>query len=166
MSLRVLGLDPGTATTGYGVIDGEGDGLRMLTYGAIITPPDMPMPERLRLIYLAATELINAQQAGAVAVEKLFFNRNVTTALSVGQARGVLLLAAANAGIAVYEYTPLEVKQALVGYGRATKPQVQQMVKMVLGLDFTPHPDDAADALAVAVCHCQSARMRALIERG
>ena len=166
MSLRVLGLDPGTATTGYGVVDSEGDRLRMLTYGAIVTPPDMPMPERLRLIYLAATELMNSQQAGAVAVEKLFFNRNVTTALSVGQARGVLLLAAANAGVTVYEYTPLEVKQALVGYGRATKPQVQQMVKMVLRLDFTPHPDDAADALAVAVCHSQSARMRALIERG
>ncbi len=166
MSLRVLGLDPGTATTGYGVVDGEDDRPRMLAYGAIITPPDLPMPERLRLIYLAATELMQDHHADAVSVEKLFFNRNVTTALSVGQARGVLLLAAANAGVPVYEYTPLEVKQALVGYGRATKPQVQQMVKIVLGLDFTPHPDDAADALAVALCHCQSARMRALIDRG
>ncbi|MBI5878862.1 MAG: crossover junction endodeoxyribonuclease RuvC [Chloroflexi bacterium] len=164
--MRVLGLDPGTATTGYGVVEGEGDNPRLLRYGAIITPPEMPMPERLRLIFLGAADLMKSEQVAVVAVEKLFFNRNVTTALSVGQARGVLLLAAAMAGVPVHEYTPLEVKQALVGYGRATKDQVQQMVRMVLQLDHTPHPDDAADALAVALCHCQSARMRALIERG
>ena len=166
MSLRVLGLDPGTATTGYGVVEGEGDNPRLVRYGAILTPPEMPMPERLRLIFGGASDLMKSEQVEVVAVEKLFFNRNVTTALSVGQARGVLLLAAAMADLPVHEYTPLEVKQALVGYGRATKGQVQQMVRMVLQLDHVPHPDDAADALAVALCHCQSARMRALIDRG
>jgi crossover junction endodeoxyribonuclease RuvC len=164
MTTRVMGLDPGTATTGFGVVEGDGDALQLVEYGAIITPPNLPMPERLRLIYLKLTELIAHLQPEALSVEKLFFNKNVTTALSVGQARGVALLAAANASVPVFEYTPLEVKQAMVGYGRATKDQMQQMVRMVLQLDHTPHPDDAADALAIAICHVQSARMRGLMD--
>jgi crossover junction endodeoxyribonuclease RuvC len=163
LTIRVIGLDPGTATTGYGVIEGEGDALVLVEYGAIVTPPGVPMPERLGVIYDRLNELLARHVVGAFSVEKLFFNRNVTTALSVGQARGVLLLAAHRAHIPVYEYTPLEVKQALVGYGRATKDQVQQMVRMVLRLDHVPHPDDAADALATAICHVQSARMLSLI---
>ena len=162
MSIRVLGLDPGTATTGFGIVEGGNDRLRLVEYGAIITPPSQPMPERLRSIYLKLTDLFAQYRVEAVSVEKLFFNRNVTTALSVGQARGVALLAAANATVPVFEYTPLEVKQALIGYGRATKDQIQQMVRMVLELDHAPHPDDAADALAIAICHIQSARMREL----
>ena len=163
MSLRVLGLDPGTATTGYGVVEGELESLQLVEYGIIATPAGLPMPERLGLIYSQLSELLARFKPDAVSVEKLFFNRNVTTALTVGQARGVELLCAYQAGIEVFEYTPLEVKQALIGYGRATKDQIQQMVRMVLRLDHTPHPDDAADALANAICHMQSARMRNLI---
>ncbi len=159
---RVLGLDPGTATTGYGVVEGDSDQFHMVEYGAILTSAKLAMPERLRLIYLQLTDLLARSQVSAVSVEKLFFNKNVTTALSVGQARGVALLAAANAEVPVFEYTPLEVKQALVGYGRATKDQIQQMTRMILNLDHTPHPDDAADALAIAICHLQSARMKML----
>jgi crossover junction endodeoxyribonuclease RuvC len=163
MPVRVLGLDPGTATTGFGVVEGEMENLQLVEYGAILTPAGMPMPERLGLIYLQLNQLIARHRLDAISVEKLFFNRNVTTALSVGQARGVVLLASYQAGVAVFEYTPLEVKQALIGYGRATKDQIQQMVRMVLRLDHIPHPDDAADALANAICHVQSARMRQLI---
>jgi crossover junction endodeoxyribonuclease RuvC len=121
------------------------------------------MPDRLGLIYDRLNELLARHVVGALSVEKLFFNRNVTTALTVGQARGVMLLAAHQAHIPVFEYTPLEVKQALVGYGRATKDQMQQMVRMILRLDHVPHPDDAADALANAICHVQSAKMRQLL---
>ena len=162
MSERVLGLDPGTAITGFGVVEGEGDQVAAVEFCAVTKPAGMPMPERLRLIYLGLSDVLARTAVEAVAVEKLFFNRNVTTALAVGQARGVALLAAATAGLPVFEYTPLEVKQALVGYGRASKDQVQQMVRMVLRLEAIPRPDDAADALAVALCHVQSARMRAL----
>ena len=164
MNTRVMGLDPGTATTGYGVVEGDLDSLVMVEYGAILTPAGMPMPERLSMIYDRLTELLARNAIGALSIEKLFFNRNVTTALSVGQARGVMLLAAHKAGIPVFEYTPLEVKQALVGYGRASKDQMQQMVRMILKLDHSPHPDDAADALANAICHVQSARMRELLQ--
>jgi crossover junction endodeoxyribonuclease RuvC len=166
MMMRVLGLDPGTATTGWGVVEGDGDALRLVEYDAIITPADRPMPERLRLIYWGLTDILARLRVEAVSVEKLFFNKNVRTALSVGQGRGVALLTAANAGVPVFEYTPLEVKQAIVGYGRATKEQIQQMVRMLLELDHVPHPDDAADALAIAICHLQSARLRMVYERG
>jgi crossover junction endodeoxyribonuclease RuvC len=160
---RVLGVDPGTATTGYGVVEGESDDLRLVDYGAIITRAGLPMPERLGQVYDQLTALFVRYAVDAISVEKLFFNKNVTTALSVGQARGVVLLAAHQAHVPVFEYTPLEVKQALIGYGRATKDQVQQMVRMILRLERIPHPDDAADALANAICHVQSARMRELI---
>src|SRR5438045_2890920 len=161
---RIMGLDPGTATTGFGVVEELDSTLRAVEYGAILTPPDMPMPQRLRLIYLRVSELLEQFRPEALSVEKLFFNRNVTTALSVGQARGVVLLAAANSDLPVFEYTPLEVKQAVSGFGRASKDQVQQMVRLMLQLNRIPKPDDAADALAIAICHIQSAQMRALLE--
>jgi len=160
----VLGIDPGTAITGYGLVWGEGDDLRLVDYGVITTPSDESQPQRLQEIYRQLTALIQERQPAEAAVEKLFFSRNVRTALNVGQARGVALLAIVNAGIAVHEYTPLEVKQAVVGYGRATKEQVQEMVKVLLGLDTVPQPDDAADAIAVAICHIHSARMKTLIQ--
>ena len=158
----VLGIDPGTAITGYGLVWGEGDDLRLVDYGVITTPSDESHPRRLQEIYRQLTALVQERQPAAAAVEKLFFSRNVRTALSVGQARGVALLAMANAGLEIYEYTPLEVKQAVVGYGRATKEQVQEMVKVLLDLDSVPQPDDAADAIAVAICHIHSAQMLSL----
>jgi crossover junction endodeoxyribonuclease RuvC len=161
--MLVLGIDPGTAITGYGLVKGENDDLTLVTYGAITTSSDWPLPERLQRIYQELTALIEDRQPTAVAVEELFFSKNVRTALSVGQARGVALLAAANAGLPIHEYTPLQVKQAIVGYGRATKDQVQQMVRMLLALDSVPQPDDAADAIAVAICHLHSAKLAALL---
>jgi crossover junction endodeoxyribonuclease RuvC len=161
--MLVLGIDPGTAITGYGLVKGEGDDLTLVAYGAITTSSDWPLPERLQRIYQELTALIEDQQPTAAAVEELFFSKNVRTALSVGQARGVALLAAANARLSIHEYTPLQVKQAIAGYGRATKDQVQQMVKMLLALDSVPQPDDAADAIAVAICHIHSAKLTAIL---
>jgi len=162
--MLVLGIDPGTAITGYGLVKGEDDDLTLVAYGAITTSSDWPLPERLQRIHRELTAVIEDRQPTAVAVEELFFSKNVRTALSVGQARGVALLAAANAGLPIHEYTPLQVKQAIVGYGRATKDQVQQMVKMLLGLDSVPQPDDAADAIAVAICHIHSAKLTAMLQ--
>lgn len=156
----ILGVDPGTAITGYGLVQSDGDTLQLIAYGAITTPSDWKMPQRLQHIYAELAALIRTHQPTDAVIEKLFFSKNVRTALSVGQARGVALLAAAQAGLAIHEYTPLEIKQAVVGYGRAEKTQIQQMVRMLLQLDFIPQPDDAADALAVAICHAHSARMR------
>jgi len=161
--MLVLGIDPGTAITGYGLVKGEGDDLTLVAYGTITTSSDWPLPERLQRIYQELTALIEDQQPTTAAVEELFFSKNVRTALSVGQARGVALLAAANAGLPIHEYTPLQVKQAIAGYGRATKDQVQQMVKMLLALDCVPQPDDAADAIAVAICHIHSAKLTAML---
>jgi crossover junction endodeoxyribonuclease RuvC len=161
--MLVLGIDPGTAITGYGLVKGEDDDLTLVAYGAITTSSDQPLPERLQRIYEELTALIEERQPAAVAVEELFFSKNVRTALSVGQARGVVLLAAANAGLPIHEYTPLQVKQAITGYGRATKDQVQQMVRMLLALDSVPQPDDAADAIAVAICHIHSAKLTAML---
>ena len=161
----VLGIDPGTAITGYGLVWGEGDNLRLMDYGTIITPSDESLPRRLQEIYRQLTTLVQERQPGAQNGYGIRSDRNVRTALSVGQARGVVLLAMANAELEVHEYTPLEVKQAVVGYGRATKEQVQEMVKVLLGLDSVPQPDDAADAIAVAICHIHSARMKDLARR-
>ncbi|TEU16530.1 MAG: crossover junction endodeoxyribonuclease RuvC [Anaerolineales bacterium] len=161
--MLVLGIDPGTAITGYGLVKGEDDDLSLVAYGAITTSSDWPLPERLQRIYRELTALIEDQQPTAVAVEELFFSKNVRTALSVGQARGVALLSAANARLPIHEYTPLQVKQAITGYGRATKDQVQQMVRMLLDLDSVPQPDDAADAIAVAICHIHSAKLTAML---
>jgi crossover junction endodeoxyribonuclease RuvC len=161
--MLVIGVDPGTAITGYGLVNENADGsLTVITYGVIQTPADAPMPNRLLALHRQLQEILLLHRPQSGAVEKLFFQRNVTTAISVGQARGVALLALAEIGIPVAEYTPLEVKQAVTGYGGADKPQVQQMVKALLGLDAIPHPDDAADALAVAICHAHSARIRSL----
>ncbi len=144
------------AICGYGLVEGEGDQQSLVTYGAITTEAGQPLAGRLQQVYQGLQELIARYQPQEVAVEELFFSKNARTALAVGQARGVVLLAAANAGLAVAEYTPLQVKQAIVGYGRAEKSQVQQMVRVILGLDHIPQPDDAADALAVAICHIHS----------
>ena len=160
--MLVLGIDPGTATTGWGMVKRQEDALTLLDYGTVSTAQDTPAPQRLQIIYRELGHVISRHEPDAAAVEKLFFSRNVRTALSVGQARGVALLAMANADLDIHEYTPLEVKQAVVGYGRATKEQVQEMVKMLLGLDSVPQPDDAADAIAVAICHIHSARMLSL----
>lgn len=161
--MLVIGIDPGTAITGYGLVREEADGsLTVVDYGAIVTPPDQPMYRRLLLLHQDLLELLLLHHPDSGAVEKLFFARNARTALSVGQARGVALLALAEQEVPLVEYTPLEVKQAVVGYGGAGKKQVQQMVRALLGLEVLPQPDDAADALAIAICHVHSARLRAL----
>lgn len=157
--MLALGLDPGTATTGYGFVRLTPDGsLLAVKYGVISTPKNTPAAERLVTLYDQLQELLREHKPETVAVEKLFFQRNVTTALAVGQARGVMLLALARAGLEVYEYTPNEVKQAVAGYGSADKRQVQEMVRVLLALDEIPRPDDAADALAVAITHVNTNR--------
>jgi crossover junction endodeoxyribonuclease RuvC len=162
--MLVLGIDPGTALCGYGLVHAEQDEMQLVAYGAISTPANSPLPSRLLTIYAELQRLIKKHKPEAAAVEKLFFAKNSRTALAVGHARGVALLVAAQARLPVYEYTPNEVKQAIVGYGGAEKNQMQQMVRMLLHLDFVPEPDDAADAVAVAICHLQSARLRELME--
>ncbi len=161
--MLVLGIDPGTATTGYGLVREDEAGLSLLDCGVITTPSGQPSPQRLQAIYQGLVDVISRHEPEVAAVEELFFSRNVRTALSVGQARGVTLLALADAGLPIYEYKPLEIKQAVTGYGGAGKRQVQDMVRLLLGLEQAPEPDDAADAVAVAVCHIHSAAMKALI---
>jgi crossover junction endodeoxyribonuclease RuvC len=151
----ILGIDPGTARLGYGVIQG-GIHPALLDAGVIETWPDQDMPGRLVTLYEAVQELIEEFHPDRIAVEKLFFARNVTTAIAVGQARGVVLLAAAQAGIHVSEFSPSEIKHAIAGYGKADKQQMQEMVRLILNLTSTPQPDDAADALAVAICDAQT----------
>ncbi|GFN33608.1 crossover junction endodeoxyribonuclease RuvC [Paenibacillus xylaniclasticus] len=154
--MRVLGIDPGIAIAGFGFIDKDGHKLTPVQYGSIETKAGTPQETRLVQIYESAGALMDKYKPNSVAVEKLFFNRNVTTAFAVGQARGVIILAAAQRGLPVAEYTPLQVKQAVVGYGKAEKRQVQEMVRMFLKLSAIPKPDDVADALAVAICHAHS----------
>ncbi len=150
----VLGIDPGTATTGYGLVRLTPDGdLQSVAFGAIVTPPHTPAHHRLKMLYDDLKQLLAEHHPDACAVEKLFFSRNVSTAIGVGQARGVVLLALAEAGLDVAEYTPNEVKQAVAGYGSADKRQVQEMVRTLLLLPEVPKPDDAADALAIAITH-------------
>ena len=163
--MLTLGIDPGTAITGYGLVREEAGGLALIDCGVITTPAGQPLPARLQTIYQELSNLVARLQPAVAAVEELFFSRNVRTALSVGHARGVALLALADAGLPIYEYKPAEVKQAIAGYGGADKHQVQEMVRMLLNLDHVPQPDDAADAVAVAVCHIHSAHMAALIEQ-
>jgi len=148
----ILGIDPGTAALGYGIVERIGGRLRAIDYGCLETSPDSPMPERLLAIHTFVDELIVLHDPAIVAVERLFFSRNAQTAMAVGQARGIVLLAAAQHGRLVREATPNEVKSAIAGYGAADKEQVQRMVQLVLGMTELPRPDDAADALAVAVC--------------
>ncbi|MDO8886706.1 crossover junction endodeoxyribonuclease RuvC [Candidatus Oleimmundimicrobium sp.] len=155
----ILGLDPGLAITGFGVIDCKGNRLKPISYGCIRTEAKLSLPVRLDKVFKEMEILINKYNPQEVAVESLFFNSNAKTVFAVGQARGVALLAMARAGLPVSDYTPLQVKQAVVGYGRADKLQVQNMVKTLLCLSEYPKPDDAADALAIAICHAHSRKM-------
>ncbi len=158
--MRIMGIDPGLAIVGYGVVDSCGGTLQLVDYGTLTTPAGMPLPERLHKIHTGVSDLMQRYQPDHVAFEELFFCRNVTTAIAVGQARGVAVMAARCAfDGGIYEYTPMQVKQAVSGYGRADKKQVQAMVRLLLRLDHEPKPDDAADALAVAICHTHSHTM-------
>lgn len=154
--MRILGIDPGYAIVGCGVLDYENNHFGVVEYCAITTPSEMSFNRRLEVIYDEMTALIQRTKPEAVSIEKLFFNSNQKTVIDVGQARGVLMLAAQKAGLEVFEYTPLQVKQSVVGYGRAEKKQVQEMTRVILGLPKVPKPDDVADALAMAICHGHS----------
>lgn len=160
MSLRVLGVDPGSIKSGYGLIEESQQKLRTIDFGAIYTHPKDPFPARLLEIKRGLEQVITRYQPQVLALEDVFFAKNVKSALKLGHARGVILVTAMEVGLEIVEYAPLEIKQAVVGYGRADKYQIQQMVKILLGLQDIPQPEDAADALAVAICHIHSAEMR------
>ena len=152
----VLGIDPGYALMGWGVVEAEGSRMKLINYGCIETKAGVPMQNRLRTLQLGVRDLLNIYKPDDVAFEELFFARNVTTALMVGAARGAAIIAAAEYTNNLYEYTPMQIKQAITGYGKADKKQIQQMVKLLLKLDDVPKPDDAADAIACAITHCQA----------
>lgn len=156
----ILGIDPGLAIVGYSVIEYNGSQFKPLEYGAITTDSKMLFPDRVKIIYKELLDIIDEFKPDDLAIEELFFNKNVKTAIKVAQARGIEILAAANRGLEIYEYTPLQIKQATVGYGRAEKHQVQEMVKLLLNLKEIPKPDDVADALAVAICHASSIKFK------
>lgn len=155
--MRILGIDPGVAIVGFGVVDSEGGTQRMVQYGAINTPANTPLAARLVQIEQDLTELLEQFKPDEVAIEELFFSKNITTGIAVAHARGVILATVEKAGVPIYEYTPMQVKQAVVGYGLAEKNQVMDMTKRLLKLRAVPKPDDAADALAIAICHARSA---------
>jgi len=164
--MLAIGIDPGTAITGYGLVRQTASGdLQCVDWGVIVTPASMPHGERLVHIYTGVVSLLKSHQPASAAVESLFFQRNVRTAMSVGQARGVVLLALQQAGLAAADYTPNQVKQAVSGYGAADKQQMQSMVRTLLNLSKLPKPDDAADALAIAICHLHTRRSQAALER-
>ena len=155
--MRILGIDPGIATVGFGIVDSErGAGLRMVQYGAIITEAGLPLARRLYQINLDLEELIDTFHPDAISVEELFFNTNITTGIAVAHGRGIILYTAEKAGVPIFEYTPSQVKQAVVGYGKAEKRQVMDMTRRILKLNKIPRPDDAADGLALAICHARS----------
>nr|WP_298876006.1 crossover junction endodeoxyribonuclease RuvC [uncultured Mogibacterium sp.] len=154
--MRIIGIDPGYAIMGYGILDYNGNRFKTVNYGSIETKAGVPMPERLKLLYDGLTEIIQEYKPDEASIEELFFNRNVTTAIGVGEARGIAMLACVEGGLSVSEYTPMQIKQALVGYGKAEKKQVQMMVKTILNLKEVPRPDDTADAVAAAICHAHS----------
>ncbi len=160
----IIGVDPGYAIVGIGVIEYNGNRFRPLEYGAITTPAGMPTVDRLKKIYDEMTLLIDKYQPDAVAIEELFFNSNQKTAINVAQARGVILVSVTNRGVPIFEYTPLQVKQSVTGYGRADKMQIQQMVKTLLNLNVIPKPDDAADGLALAICHAHSNKINKMFD--
>ena len=160
--MRILGIDPGYGITGFGLIDAQRGQFQLLNCGAITTPPNTEFSWRLEVIYNDMVQLLQVAQPEAVAIEELFFGHNVTTGINVAQSRGVILLAIRQAGIPVFEYTPMQVKQAVTGHGKADKTQVQQMVKALLGMREIAKPDDAADAIAVAITHANSMRMKHL----
>lgn len=155
--MRILGIDPGYAIVGWGVIEYQGGKFRTLDHGAVTTAAGGEFTARLETVYRDICRLLQAAKPDAMAIEKLYFNTNTTTAIMVAEARGVILLAARQMGVPVYEYTPLQVKQAVTGYGRAEKKQIQEMTKLLLHLETVPKPDDTADALAIAICHAHSA---------
>lgn len=157
--MRIIGIDPGMAITGYGIVEENNNGIKVVDYGCIKTDSGLQISERIKIIYNNLKDIILKFKPEKAVIEKLYFNKNVKTAITVGEARGAAILAAANFGIEVIEYTPLEVKQAVTGYGRADKKQIQQMVKIMLNLKSIPKPDDTADALAVAICHLNSYRL-------
>lgn len=164
--MRILGIDPGLALVGYGLVqENEGGAFKKIDYGHISTPKDLELPRRLGIIFNSVQQLISRFSPDELALEKLFFCKNVRTALQVGEARGAIITAAVLKEIPVFEYTPLQVKQAVASYGRAEKKQVQQMVALLLKLPEIPRPDDAADALAIALCHLQSRRWQRLTAR-
>lgn len=162
--MRILGIDPGIATIGFGVLDTDKNGQKLVTCGVITTPAHTSLSSRLEQIYDDMLNLLEMFKPDAVSIEELFFNTNITTGISVAHGRGVILLACRKAGVNVFEYTPLQVKQAVVGYGRAEKRQVMDMVKRICRLPAPPKPDDAADAVALALCHARSAA--SLLNRG
>lgn len=155
--MRILGIDPGVATIGFGLIEAEKNTYKLIRCGVITTPAHTSLASRLDQIYTDLSQLLEAFRPDAVSVEELFFNTNITTGIAVAHGRGVILLACQRAGVRIYEYTPLQVKQAVVGYGRAEKKQVMDMVRRICGLSAPPKPDDAADAVALALCHARSA---------
>jgi crossover junction endodeoxyribonuclease RuvC len=159
----ILGIDPGTATTGYGLVREQDDRLALVECGVITTGAGQALPLRLQAIYQGLANLVRRHQPDSAAVEELFFSRNARTALAVGHARGVALLALADAGLPIAEYKPMQVKQAITGYGGADKQQVQEMVRLLLDLESAPQPDDAADAVAIAICHVHASRLAALL---
>ncbi|SHJ87888.1 crossover junction endodeoxyribonuclease RuvC [Tepidibacter formicigenes] len=159
----VLGIDPGIAILGYGIVEYKGNKFRVIDYGSVQTSSKLSTLQRLERIYKGVDTLIKQYNVDEIGIEELFFNKNVKTAITVAQARGVAMLACAHNNIKTYEYTPLQVKQGVVGYGRAEKFQVQSMVKSLLNLDKIPKPDDVADALAVAICHCHSNKFEKMI---
>ena len=163
--LIILGIDPGYAILGWGVVEYQSSRHRLLGYGTVETSKEFSMPERLKEIYIGLNDVITKYQPDVSAIEELFFNSNQKTAIKVGEARGAAVLACANAGLQVYEYTPLQIKQALTGYGRAEKQQIQEMVRQVLGLIKPPSPDDAADAVACAICHANASSHIELVRR-
>ena len=155
--MRILGIDPGVAIVGFGLIESERGSVRMLQYGAVTTPAGLPLATRLVQIENDMTELIRQLKPDEIAIEELFFSKNITTGIAVAHGRGVILCTAEQLGVPIYEYTPMQVKQAVVGYGLADKKQVMDMTKRLLKLKAVPRPDDAADALAIAICHARSA---------
>lgn len=160
--MRILGIDPGLAIVGYGVIDSDKGVYRPVDCGVINTPKELSLPERLELIYKGMGELIDTFKPDQVAIEELFFTKNITTGITVAEARGVILLACKQSGLPMFEYTPNQIKQSLTGYGKADKKQIQFMITRLLGLKAIPKPDDAADALAIALTHAQTNRMGGL----
>lgn len=154
--MRILGIDPGYATIGFGLIESDRRGHRLLQYGTITTPPDLEFPKRLEMIYDDMVQLLDALAPDVISIEELFFGHNVTTGIGVSHGRGVILLAAAKKGLPIFEYTPMQVKQAVCGYGKAEKRQVMDMTRRLLKMQEVARPDDAADAIALALCHGRS----------
>ena len=163
--MNILGIDPGYATTGFGLLQAERGSYRLLQYGTVTTPPDLRFEQRLSMLYDDMTRLLEVTAPDAVAVEELFWGHNITTGIGVSHGRGVILLSVAKAGIPLFEYTPMQVKQAVVGYGKAEKHQVMDMTRRLLKMEKMPRPDDAADAIAIALCHARSATSL-LLHRG